>query len=272
MENKGRSIKLSNGVEISFFEQGDQNGTPLVLVPGMADSWRIFERLIPHLPQSLHLFALTQRGHGDSSRPLTGYQTSDFEADLYLFLDALQLNKAVLAGASSGGFSARSFAADHPERTVALILMGCPATLKGNQTVLAIWESAISKLDDPVSREFAEHFSRELFSRPLSADFLQMMLQENLKLPARVWRETTQGILAEEFPGKLFKIICPTLILWGEEDGLLEQSSQKKMAQIIPNARLISQKEAGHLLYCKAPEETALQIIVFIGEVLSANR
>lgn len=90
MENKGRNIKLSNGVEISFFEQGNQDGTPLVLVPGLADSWRIFERLIPHLPQSLHLFALTQRGHGDSSRPLSGYQTSDFEADLYLFLDALQ--------------------------------------------------------------------------------------------------------------------------------------------------------------------------------------
>lgn len=43
MENKGRNIKLSNGVEISFFEQGNQDGTPLVLVPGLADSWRLFE-------------------------------------------------------------------------------------------------------------------------------------------------------------------------------------------------------------------------------------
>jgi non-heme chloroperoxidase len=57
-----------------------------------------------------------ERGHGDATRPPTGYRSRDFAADLALFMDAVDLPRAVIAGGSSGGFAARRFAIDQPER------------------------------------------------------------------------------------------------------------------------------------------------------------
>jgi pimeloyl-ACP methyl ester carboxylesterase len=47
--------------------------------------------LLPHLPASIHAFALTQRGRGDADRPSHGYRTRDFAADMVYFMDAVGL-------------------------------------------------------------------------------------------------------------------------------------------------------------------------------------
>ncbi len=61
----------------------------------------------------------------------------DFAADLAAFMDAIQLEAAVIAGGSSGGFVARRFAIDHPERTLGLVLLGSPASLRDKPGVQA---------------------------------------------------------------------------------------------------------------------------------------
>src|SRR5919108_1012926 len=73
-----QSVELPNNVSIPFVEQGDTSGLPMVLLHGFADSWRSFELVLPHLPEFIHAFALTQRGHGDASRPATGYGLLNF--------------------------------------------------------------------------------------------------------------------------------------------------------------------------------------------------
>jgi alpha-beta hydrolase superfamily lysophospholipase len=46
---------------------------PTVLLHGYADSWRFFEPLLDHLPEDVHAYVHTQRGHGDADRPAHGY-------------------------------------------------------------------------------------------------------------------------------------------------------------------------------------------------------
>ena len=104
------TIELPDQVKLPYAEQGHSAGVPLLLLHGFADSWHSFERALPHLPESIRSFALTQRGHGDASRPDTGYNPRDFATDLEAFMDALRLEAAVIAGGSSGGFVARRFA------------------------------------------------------------------------------------------------------------------------------------------------------------------
>jgi pimeloyl-ACP methyl ester carboxylesterase len=86
----------------------------------------------PHLPDSLHAFALTQRGHGDASRPAAGYRLEDFAGDVESFMDAVGLESAMLVGHSMGGAIAQRFAIDRPERVRGLVLLGAFATLRGN--------------------------------------------------------------------------------------------------------------------------------------------
>ena len=267
MMNEERLIELSNQVVISYLEAGTPAGTPIILLHGLADSWRIFELLIPYLPKPFHVYALSQRGHGNSSRPESGYATKDFEGDLVMFIDALNIEKAVILGASSGGFPARSFAINYPEKTLALVLLGSPATLQGIPAVQEIWDSAISKLTDPVDRKFVENFAVDLLSTRVTQQFLEMTLQENLKVPARVWRETTEGILKEEFPGELNKIGSPTLIIWGDQDKLLTRRSQEEMAEVILGSKLVVHENAGHLLYCEDPKGVASDIAFYLEEI-----
>ena len=68
--------------------------------------------VLPHLPGSIHAFALTQRGHGDADRPGSGYRTRDFAADVAAFMDALGLGQAIVVGPSMGGTNAKRFGLD----------------------------------------------------------------------------------------------------------------------------------------------------------------
>jgi pimeloyl-ACP methyl ester carboxylesterase len=151
-----QSVELPNRVTLPYVEQGDPSGVPVVLLHAIADSWRSFERVLSDLPESIHAFALTQRGHGDASRPAKGYHSRDFAADLAAFMDALYLEAVVVVGGSSGGFAARRFAIDHPGRTLGLVFLGSPAILRDKPGVLEMWDSTISELKDPISPDLVQ--------------------------------------------------------------------------------------------------------------------
>ena len=83
------STELPNRVRLEYVEHGDPSGIPMVLLHGLSDSWHSYERVLPHLPASIHAFALSQRGHGDSERPESGYSPRDFAADVAAFAERL---------------------------------------------------------------------------------------------------------------------------------------------------------------------------------------
>ena len=262
-----KSVELPNGVAIPYAEQGDTSGYPVVLLHAIADSWRSFERVLSDLPESIHAFALTQRGHGDASRPARGYHSRDFAADLAAFMDALHLEAAVMVGGSSGGFVARRFAIDHPERTLGLVLLGSPAILRDKPGVLEMWDSTISELKDPISPDLVREFAEGTLTRPVPQAFLETIVQENLKPPARVWRATFEGLLEDDSLEELDKIKAPTLIVWGDQDAILPRSDQQTLAAAITGSRLLVYPGAGHAFYWEDPGRVASDLAAFIAEL-----
>ena len=262
-----RSVELPGRVTLPYVEQGDPSGVPIVLLHAIADSWRVFEPVLSKLPQSIHAFALTQRGHGDASRPARGYHSRDFTADLAAFMDAVHLDAAVVLGGSSGGFIARRFAIDYPERTLGLVFLGSPAILRDKPGVQELWDSTISELEDPISPDFVREFVESTLTRPVPQAFLETIVQENLKAPARVWRETFEGLLEDDSLEELHKIKAPTLIIWGERDAILPRSDQETLAAAIPGSRLLVYPGAGHAFYWEDPGRVASDLAAFIAEL-----
>jgi non-heme chloroperoxidase len=262
-----KSVELPNQVKLPYVEQGDPSGVPLLLLHGYADSWHAFELVLPHLPESIRAFALTQRGHGEASRPSAGYRSRDFAADLVGFMDALDLEAAAIAGGSSGGFAARRFAIDHPERTLALVLIGSPAILRDKPGVLETWDSTISKLTDPIDPNFVREFQQSTLTQPVPRAFLETLVQENLKVPARVWRATLEGLLQDDSFEELDKIKAPTLIVWGDQDAILPRSDQEALAAAIAGSRLVVYPGAGHALYWEEPDRVASDLVAFIADL-----
>jgi non-heme chloroperoxidase len=258
------SVTLPSGVTLPYAEQGDPSGVPMLFLHAVGDSWRTFEPLLHHLPPSIHAIAPSQRGHGDASRPETGYRVPDFVADLAAFMDALRLPAAVIVGGSSGGLIARRFAVVHPARTLGLVLLGSPATLRNKPAVQEAWDTTLSKLTDPMDPAFVRQFALSTLARPVSPEFLGTMVQESLKVPARVWRDTMAGILEEEFPDDLGKIAAPTLLIWGDRDAILPLSDQQALAAAIPGARLVIYPGAGHAFYWEEPAPVAADLAAFV--------
>src|SRR5687768_17157019 len=130
-----KSIQLSTGIQIEYAEQGSSAGTPVIFLHGYTDSWRSFEQVLRLLPESVHAYALSQRGHGNSDRPVNSYKPENFVADIAAFMKQLKVESAVIVGHSMGATVAQRFALDHPQMTRALVLIGSFASFKNNAGV-----------------------------------------------------------------------------------------------------------------------------------------
>jgi non-heme chloroperoxidase len=266
MSSAVHSVALSTGVTLPYVEQGDASGVPVLLLHGYADSWRFFEPLLPHLPEFVHAFTLTQRGHGDADRPQNGYRPEDFAADVAAFMDAVGLTAAVIAGQSSGGYTAQRFAIDHPDRTLGVVLIGTPRDFRDKPEA---WKflRALPELTDPVDQEFVRAVMDSTITQPVPRAFLDMLIAESCKVPARVWQATFRGLLEAEVPTESGTITAPTLILWGDQDELAPRGDQEALKAAIAGAELVTYHGTGHAVACEQPVRTAADLAAFTRRV-----
>ena len=250
---------LPDGLRLPYVEQGAGAGPPVVLLHAFADSWRSFERVLPHMPESIRVIAVTQRGHGDADRPATGYRVEDFASDLLAFLDALELEGAVLVASSSAGLTLQRFAVDHPERTLALVFIGAPRSLRDKPSI-AEFVTAVSELSDPVDGSFVSELLDATLDRPVPPDFRATLIAENLKVPARVWKATVDGLVGAVPGVETGTITAPTVIIWGDQDRFLPRSDQEALAAAIAGAQLVVYEGAGHAVHWEEPERVAADV------------
>jgi non-heme chloroperoxidase len=265
MITKAKLIKLPTQVTLEYVEQGDPSGLPVVLLPGAYDSWRSFERVLPHLPESIRAVALSNRGHGGSSKPETGYLYRDYAADLAALMDARHIETAFLVAHSMSTLVAQRFAIDYPERTRGLILAGAHYDFSSQPETWEIWESSISKLEDPINAGFVREVQESVSGRPLPEAFLATLVDEALKIPARVWKAVWQGMMTDDHSDELHKISAPTVLIWGDQDADPPRNVQETLLELIAGSRLVVYKGVGHSPMWEVPERFANDVITFLG-------
>ena len=265
------SVELPGGVRLQYCQQGERDGAPLLLLHGYSDSWRSFEPVLPYLPSSIRALALTQRGHGDSSRPDAGYATTDLAADAIAFLDALGIEAAVVAGHSMGCTVAQRIALDHPGRVRGLVLAGASTTWLHNPAIGGELAAAVAELRDPVDPAFAREFQESTVAEPLDPELLEVFVAESLMLPARVWQAVMRGTLLDDFTDELGAIAAPALLVWGEHDGEVSpRHEQDALLARIPGAELSVYEGAGHAVHWERPERFAADLAASVLAGFSA--
>jgi pimeloyl-ACP methyl ester carboxylesterase len=262
-----RVVKLRSGVTLEYVEQGDRSGVPVVLLHGYTDSWRSYERVLPHLPRSLRVFAVSQRGHGNSDRPVTGYEPRDFATDVVEFMDALAIPRAVIVGHSMGGSVAQRFAVDHRDRLRALVLIGAFFPKPANPQVREFWDASVSKLADPIDPGFVREFQTSTVAQPVPAEFLDDVIRQSLKVPARVWQAALKPFLTMDFARELTSVTIPTLILWGDRDAFTPRSEQDALQGAIRDSELVVFAGTGHCPNWEEPVRVAALLTRFVDRV-----
>ncbi len=263
MSFQKKTVRLANGLTIPYFEQGDRDGIPVVMVHGYSDSSVSFEPVLRFLPPSIRALAVNVRGHGDADRPASGYGFRDFATDLRLFIDALDLGRVVVVGHSMGSAIAKYFAIEHPERTRALVLVGAFATMRDRAAVDELAD-AVRQLTDPVDPEFVREFQESTITQPVPPEFVDRVVAESLKLPARVWKSVLDGILAYDLEDRLVSIAVPVLAIWGDRDAFCGNDDWDALAATLPNVRIELYAGAGHATHWEHPDRFASDLVSFI--------
>ncbi len=270
MSHPIQSAALSTGVTLPYVEQGDPAGVPVVLLHGYSDSWCSWELLLRELPDDVHAFAITQRGHGDADRPADGYQPHDLANDTVAFMDAVGIQAAIIVGHSGGSYTAQRLAIDHPDRTLGLVLIGALRTFQDNAAAKKLWD-AVSNLTDPVDPEFVRAFQNSTATRTVPAEFLEAVIADSQKLPARVWKAALRGLLEAAPPTATGRIAAPALILWGASDQFAPHGDQDALAAAIEDVRTVVYDDTGHAPHWERPEQVAAELAAFSASVADAT-
>ena len=256
-----RRVRVATGVTLPYLDQGDSSGTAVLLLHPWGESLRCFDRLVALLPPSLHVLAMDQRGHGDADKPAGRYALASFAADVEAFMDTVGLTAAVLVGSSSGGYVAQQVAVDNPNRVAGLVLVGSPRSLHGRPA----FADEVERLTDPVDptwvRESLTWFPRY---HDVPDWFIEDRVQDGLRMPAHVWRDTLTGLITAPAPTETGTITAPTLIIWGDRDDLLPGEDQRALAAAIPGSRLVAYENTGHLVLWEQPEPVAADLTRFV--------
>jgi non-heme chloroperoxidase len=267
---EGKLIDLSNGIRLSYTEQGEVSGLPVLLLHGVTDSWRSFVPLLSHLPPSLRAAAVSQRGHGDSQRPAAGYSPDAFAADLAAFMEAAGFDKAVIVGHSMSSSIAQCFALQYPERVLGLMLVGSfYAGWRASPGVVELWDNTVSTLTDPIDPDFVRAFQESTVARQVPADFLDCVARESLKVPAPVWRAVFESFLAADFSSRLGAVRVPTRVVWGNKDAICPLGEQVALAAAIAGAELVVYEGCGHAPHWEMPERFAADLLAFAERAAS---
>jgi pimeloyl-ACP methyl ester carboxylesterase len=268
-------IRLPNGFRLEYVEQGPADITPLILLHGVTDSCRSFDLVLRHLPATIRALAISQRGHGDTDRPDSGYSYSDLSDDLLAFLNEVGIDRAIIAGHSMGSMVAQRFAVDHPTRVAGLVLLGAFSTLYRDRGLSEFVASSIDSLTDPISHSFALEWQLSTIARPIEPQFLDTVVRETVKAPSRVWRAAFQAFLkTPDFSSELAALSIPTLIAWGDQDTYAARAHQDVLLAAMPHARFVLYEGGGHAIHWEEPAAVAAEISAFVesnAECLTAE-
>jgi pimeloyl-ACP methyl ester carboxylesterase len=115
-------VDVEPDVRLEVIDWGGR-GRAVVLLAGGGDTAHIYDQFAPKLTPEYHVFGITRRGFGASSKPKTGYSAESLANDVLHVLDALKLERPVLAGHSAAGEEMSSIGARYSNRIAALIYL-----------------------------------------------------------------------------------------------------------------------------------------------------
>ena len=269
-----RTAKV-NGITLHYLDWGPADAPPVVLLHGITGHARVWDHLAERLAPRHRVLALDQRGHGDSDpAPDDDYRVGTMADDVAAFVGSLRLDRFALLGHSMGGRIAIKYAADHAARLERLVIVdiGPDINLAGLQRVRDMMANAPERIE---SEEWAVEYIRR--ANPLQdVDMLRERVRHGLRRAPDgelTWKYA-KGLRDMMREGRrdavdlwepLPRIPCPTLIVRGAESDILSAEVAKKMAERLPDGRVVEIPGAGHTVPADRPEEFVRQIRAFLA-------
>jgi 3-oxoadipate enol-lactonase len=245
------------GYRIHYECLGPEGAPPLLLVMGLALASDAWESLPRALSDRFRVVVLDNRGVGRSTIAPGGFRIRDMADDAAAVLDAARTGPAAVFGISMGGMIAQELTLRYPERVRSLVLGATFGShLRSAKPSPAIAKDlflvgVMARRGPPMERLLvSQEFLRA--NRPRFERWMGGLA----RAPRSVARRQVLAIAFHEAEPGLARLRVPTLLISGDQDRLVPVANSRRLARIIPRARLVELPGAGHAFPFERPIET----------------
>ncbi len=255
------------GLRLHVRDSGPKAAPAIILLHGFGSSLQTWDSWAQTLSAGYRVIRFDLPGFGLTGADPTGdYSDARSVQVLGALMDALSLRRATVAGNSMGGKIAWMFAATHPDRVEALILISpdgfaspgfeygkrpeIPAVVRLLPYTLPGWMLRMNlapAYGDPT------RLTEATLDR-----YRDMMLAPGVR---RAMLARMEQVMLEPPEPLLRRIEAPTLLLWGERDGLIPFSNARDYLSAIRDSRLVSFPDLGHVPQEEAPDQSVAPVL-----------
>ena len=240
---------------------GPTDGRVVMFGNSLGTDMRVWDLMLPHLPDGLRIVRYDKRGHGLSDCPPAPYHMDNLVSDTAAIADALELTDITFVALSIGGLIAQGLAATRPDLLRAIVLMDTAAKIGTKE----LWDDRIAMLADVGLEGMAEAVMDRWFEVGMRNDPVALAPWRNMltRTPAAGYGGCCSAISGSDFTESTRKIAIPVLAMAGEADGATPPDLVKATADLC-GAEFHVVKKAGHLPCVEKPVETARLITEFL--------
>jgi 2-hydroxy-6-oxonona-2,4-dienedioate hydrolase len=262
----------AGGITTRFAEAGPPDGPAVVLLHGTGGHWETFARNLGPLAEHFHCIAFDMVGNGFSAKPDIDYEVPVYVAHAFAVMDAFGIHRASLAGTSLGSWVAAQMALDRPDRVDKLVLMSTAGLVGTAGNMARIRSQRTQAVDDPSWDNIKAMFDHLMADERNRLADLVALRQAIYRLPEM--KQAIRHILVLQDPDvrarnlipeeRWRQIGAPTLVVASGKDFSEYESTSRRVAALIPDARLVDMPDVKHWPHFEDADEFNRVAIEFL--------
>ena len=271
--NATNYFETTDGAKIYYEDRG--SGQPILLVHGWTCSSKFWQKNVPELATAFRIVTLDLRGHGNSSKVLTGHTIKQYAGDVRELIEHLDLVEAVLVGWSMAGPVALSYYEQYggDTRVKALGLVDCAPFPFGraswnNHSLRDYNYEAMHALFANYTadrRRFATTFANNMFKQQPSESDTLWVVEELMKTPTSIAQAAYSDFVMSDHARSLPAINVPVIVFAADSKIFPKGIAMgKAIAGEVPRGTLVPFENAGHILFYEQPHKFNAALIDFV--------
>jgi pimeloyl-ACP methyl ester carboxylesterase len=269
------TLERPDGTRLAVAEANEQGSPTMVLAHCWTGDRRVWGGVARRLAEAgAHVVLYDHRGHGRSTLEIADASLEALGDDLAALIEGLPAERVLLAGHSMGGMTAQAFLQRHPQLAARKVAaLGLVATATDRQhpgRLLAAWNLFLMR--SPLTRALlglrlaGPLLVRFTVGRNASLAHLRSVIETYVATPAPACASFLGAMYAMDFSDTLRAVRVPTVIVSGTRDLVTLPRRSRRMAELMPQARLVVIEGAGHMLPLEEPDRIAGILLELAGE------
>jgi len=249
MSGRGKiSTVKSGGVSIEVERRG--SGRPLLLLCG-EEQLELGAGFLDELAKSFELIMPSPAGFGHSERPDWVSNVDDLAYMMLDVMDALALQDVTVVGFSLGGWIAAEMASKNTNKISRLVLVDAYGVKVGgpfDRDIMDIWTSHPNAV---TAAKWADVEKGKRDFSQMSDDELTIVARNMESFARFCWDPYMHNPKLRQ---RLHRVNVPTLLIWGDKDGVTSPAYGEAYAKLIPGAKFSLVPGAGHYPHIEKPD------------------